>query len=681
MAQVILKRSSRRFLTNYLAPFGIAAILLMILVKAYYLSSHASRRTPIIEQLAVPSEDYSARFGWLVKLTPELEKRVKKAASLTHEGRNKRYLSEALIDLLGFPSRCHRDVLTDDQPVVAIAIVHSAPENRELRDIIRRTWASPEQRRKHGILVRFVMGKPALPAHVGDLREESKKHGDILVGNFSESTRASTAKSLLALRWVLTFCSPSNFVIQAADDTFIWFDKLPKLIRTFQEDGNSQSVVGYRTNSSKVIHDVGSLYMLQEGLLNREFYPPYCSIYASFIMPFRLARQLFEKYIWTTTTLVPFADALVGLAAEEFKWKVRHSRAFTLFRIEERYHGACVLSTRFTALAPKEIQSIPSVWKQLGDPDFMMKCDPPDVDIIYKGIEADNVDYFREVLKPVIEDPRSTCNFSENVFMVVLVSSNPRRSDARKVIRETWASKVVLDSLKVKVKVFFLIGRPDLLAPKLRRSLDQELQEHGDLLEGNFMDDYKNLTLKHLYGLTWTAKNCNHARYFFKSDDDVFANLANIIDHLMQLNGRREGLKRLYLGNGGIEDRTSFPDNHYYVSSDEFRGKIFPEYCVGGGYVLSMDLVILALQEALQTPLITSRDDVYVGVLMAKLDVQMVYHTGFLYEKGKTDKCSLRDKHFMVVHVHGNAADLKKVWKNFVDSDVKCEHEKRESEL
>eukprot|EP00057_Strongylocentrotus_purpuratus_P031378 XP_784438.2 PREDICTED: UDP-GalNAc:beta-1,3-N-acetylgalactosaminyltransferase 1-like [Strongylocentrotus purpuratus] len=384
-------------------------------------------------------------------------------------------------------------------------------------------------------------------------------------------------------------------------------------------------------------------------------------------MPFALAVKHY-KHTWSTPTLVPFADALIGLSAEAYGWKVKHSHAFSLEHIGP--DDACPLSSRFTAISPI-FYNIPTIWEQLHDRMYMKECDNPDLDVIYAGKVADNARYFKTVLKTVKESSEVSC-VEQDLFMIVLISSHPARKHSRDTVRGTWANKDFLGSLSKKVKVFFLIGQPDPLNPALRLTLDEEHDQNRDLLEGNFLDTFKNLTLKHMFGLTWTADHCSNAQYFLKGDDDVFANLENIINLLQEMNSHGRGLRELYLGDGGREYRNRDQNSKHHVSSKEYSGRVFPQYCVGGGYVLSMDLVFRVLQEALRTPMLSSRDDVFVGILMKKIQVPLVYNEGFLYTMGPTDTCSLRDKSFMVMHVHDNVEALLKIWRNFLKTDVQC---------
>ncbi|XP_041466006.1 uncharacterized protein LOC121416580 [Lytechinus variegatus] len=657
-------RSTRKILAKVISV-GIAIALVIILIETL------ESRQETVSSVQGPGEmkgDFLHAMTW-IQAPNKL--RVDKAKSFSYRGRHWKYLSEALVDLLGFSSKC-QEVGPDDRKdvrrsVSVLIILHSSPSQKALRGKIRETWANPEERQKLGVLVRFVMGGPESQIEEKLLQEESEAHGDILVGNFTDTVRATTLKSLLGLRWTFAFCSRIKYIIEARDNTFIWLEKLPKVLQIFKKEKHSQFILGARSNISRVDHNSPSEFYVGSAVLNREYYPPYCSLQAGIVIPFDLAISYY-KYTWSTPSLVPFADALIGLTAEAYGWEVRHSNAFSLNHIEP--NDACPISSRFTAISPS-FYNIPKIWEELKDKTFMKECEDPDMDIIYAGKSANNAKYFETVLRTVKQSSDVTCT-DPDVFMLVLIASHPARKTSRDAIRQTWANKGFLSSLSRKVKVLFLIGQPYPPDPALRLSLDEEHGQNGDLLEGNFLDTFKNLTLKHMFGLTWTAKHCNNAKYFLKGDDDVFANLRNILHLLQEMNSHGKGLQELYLGDGGREYRNKNQDKKYHVASEEYSGRVFPQYCVGGGYVLSVDLIDRLLKESLRTPLVSSRDDVFVGILLRRLDVPLIYNDGFHYKMGPTDTCSLRNKEFMVMHVHDDVEKLVKIWLNFVNPNAVC---------
>ena len=52
-----------------------------------------------------------------------------------------------------------------------------------------------------------------------------------------------------------------------------------------------------------------------------------------------------------------------------------------------------------------------------------------------------------------------------------------------------------------------------------------ESDVHKDLVQGVFLDTYKNLTYKTVMGHMWVSKFCSQAEFVVKADDDIFLDL------------------------------------------------------------------------------------------------------------------------------------------------------------
>ncbi len=55
---------------------------------------------------------------------------------------------------------------------------------------------------------------------------------------------------------------------------------------------------------------------------------------------------------------------------------------------------------------------------------------------------------------------------------------------------------------------------------------------YGDLVQENFLDSYRNLTLKTLMGIRWASIYCANAKFIVKIDDDVVLNPYFLVNYL-----------------------------------------------------------------------------------------------------------------------------------------------------
>jgi len=78
----------------------------------------------------------------------------------------------------------------------------------------------------------------------------------------------------------------------------------------------------------------------------------------------------------------------------------------------------------------------------------------------------------------------------------------------------------------------------------LKAELNAEFQKHRDLVQGNFIDSYKNLTLKAVLGLRWMSQYCGQAPFAIKTDDDTFLNIFEMV-RLMTENANKSRVRSL----------------------------------------------------------------------------------------------------------------------------------------
>ena len=116
-----------------------------------------------------------------------------------------------------------------------------------------------------------------------------------------------------------------------------------------------------------------------------------------------------------------------------------------------------------------------------------------------------------------------TCNGTAPPLWVTVVSSAPDNFYNREQIRKTWGQGN---------NVYFLLGAT---GPRLQPLIADEARQHGDIIQGTFVDSYRNLTFKQVMGLLWAGSHCPGVKYILKTDDDVFVNTQQLEKGLSSL--------------------------------------------------------------------------------------------------------------------------------------------------
>lgn len=172
----------------------------------------------------------------------------------------------------------------------------------------------------------------------------------------------------------------------------------------------------------------------------------------------------------------------------------------------------------------------------------------------------------------------------------------------------------------------FLLGQTH--NPKLDEQLQEETNFYNDIVFGEFVDSYRNLTRKMVLGIEWAAKYCQ-AQYVLKADEDSFVNIFELVQWLKQYQ-RTEGHKPLYMG-AALVDKGPYreKDSPFYVSEDEYPDSKYPPYVSGAGYVFSGKLLV-KLTSSLKAVRLFPNEDACFGALMQYIKVNPVNNERFV---------------------------------------------------
>lgn len=208
----------------------------------------------------------------------------------------------------------------------------------------------------------------------------------------------------------------------------------------------------------------------------------------------------------------------------------------------------------------------------------------------------------------LMNDP--VCNSSSPPMFVVIIHSAPTNEANRNTIRDTWGKSLHL---------VFLVGETN--TTDTQAALERENDAHRDLVQGNFMDSYRNLTYKHVLGLKWVTYHCPGAKYVLKTDDDVFVNTP-FLEEFLTREMSALGARRLVLCDvlySAIVKRSY--RSKWRVSHREYKDRWYPDYCTGWAILYSPDAVFRLYREAQRSEYFWI-DDVHVtGTLLSRVNL------------------------------------------------------------
>lgn len=229
-------------------------------------------------------------------------------------------------------------------------------------------------------------------------------------------------------------------------------------------------------------------------------------------------------------------------------------------------------------------------------------------------------------------------------LVLLLIPSEPKNSLRRQVIRTTWLNITRSLTDDYVLLHLFVLGKNSEVKTNPRNwELSLELLKlentiHKDLLIGDFIEDYWNLTYKTIFGVTFANFYCQNANYIFKIDDDVFVRPEKLIPLM-------DGLpsSNFFGGNcikKGKPHRTK--KSKWYISKAEYPRIRYPPFCFGPAYFFSGDITSHLFNATLELQYF-KLEDVYMGLCIEKAGKTVQSVAGVSNTSPKYTYCVYKD--------------------------------------
>ena len=252
------------------------------------------------------------------------------------------------------------------------------------------------------------------------------------------------------------------------------------------------------------------------------------------------------------------------------------------------------------------------------------------------------------------------CSDLDENGMILYIYNTMGGESAREVMRSTYGNEGILKTLNIRMMFVMGYQQNGTLSSKIL----EEFNQHQDILVGNFVDSYKNLTLKGTNTLKFLSENCKNVTWIMKADDDTFIDLQKVRQRISRWKSSKP--EPPMFGFTVVHARPYIcPQVPKWCIPKSFNITQYPPYLVGVGYVFSSKLVSPMLAQVNKTKkYMNVVDDVYMtGYLTRNISKQFVNWNRDIIQL-PTDMVGYRKRKAFIAHLKSSSL-MKQIWSEY----------------
>ena len=235
----------------------------------------------------------------------------------------------------------------------------------------------------------------------------------------------------------------------------------------------------------------------------------------------------------------------------------------------------------------------------------------------------------------------------DDVILLIMVKSAARNFGRRNAIRSTWGGKK-----NSQIHVLFSLGYHRYIEREIRK----EASLYKDILQGSFIDEYRNNTFKTSMTYKWISDSWRNCKYILLVDDDYLVNIDETLQFVSSLQ-RNNTSSTMF---GPIVEcwkpvRT-MDDPNSYITKEEYPWELYPPYLSGGSILTTFD-VVRNISKAIPFVRKLSIDDLYIGIIANFLGIKLIDDSRFTLKTQEKSKL----KQFLCLHGFKESS-LLEVW-------------------
>lgn len=236
-----------------------------------------------------------------------------------------------------------------------------------------------------------------------------------------------------------------------------------------------------------------------------------------------------------------------------------------------------------------------------------MPCEDPTYALMHEDLkDAQNQAFWKGSL---LSPKRSI-----SCFLVITVISAPKNVRERDVVRDTWGKR-----LPNTILLRFSVGMGKLSEDE-RHAITREKTLHNDLILLKINDSFDELTFKVMETYKWVDRNVDF-KFLLKADEDSFVRIDALMREL-KLKPNNNLYWGFFDGRAHAKQKGKWEEKEWIICD-----RYLP-YALGGGYILSSDLIHYLSSNSKLLKLFKN-EDVSVGAWLGPLDINRVHDPRF----------------------------------------------------
>lgn len=191
-------------------------------------------------------------------------------------------------------------------------------------------------------------------------------------------------------------------------------------------------------------------------------------------------------------------------------------------------------------------------------------------------------------------------------------------------------------------RIFLLSDIPQHEKFITQKSIVHENKIFGDIVQGNFIENYRNLTYKHVMGLKWSVEKCPQAKFIIKIDDDIVYDIYFLQNYLVDV--EMENQNKLLAGfilKGSKVIRNQA--NKWYVTKDEYEDDVYPDYLSGWLYITTQSAARSLVHASEYSKYFWIDDTFVTGVLAKRENIEFTRLNHWYSANSEFLECCIQD--------------------------------------